>query len=204
MKKAGVIMTVVFLMCGCAAQQVVSEREKNSRIVYRDLTRPKQMLQLDVFPELDELKVPPKPQVAGYRPEYFIEFASGSSSRFDKNGLQAFLAGTDLQSHILLVGHSHGNRGVGTLRLASKRVEAIARHLTGQGYQNVHVMAFWGAAPVWFAPARGVQVFMMGKNPDPADVPIIFAYEVQEKQKDSPQDFMPIADSVATGHPGDV
>jgi hypothetical protein len=142
--------------------------------------------------------------VAGYRPEYFIEFASGSSSRFDKDGLKAFLAGTDHQSHILLVGHSHGNSGAGTLRLASKRAEALARHLARQGYQNVHVMAFWGAAPVWFAPIRGVHIYVIDKNAYPVNVPVIFSRDVEEKQKDSPQDFIPIADSVATGHPGDV
>ena len=198
-------MTVVLLISGCASLQVAKPPIKSNRIVYRDLTRPKEitypmphsnMSINPVEPQSPE-KSPSEP--VGYRPEHFIEFANDSTRRFDKKGLQAFLAENDHGSHILVIGHSHGKSAVGTLGLASKRAQTIARHLTRRGYQNVHVMASWGAAPVWFAPGRGVHIYVIGKNADPANVPIIFARDVEEKQNEDPQDFIPIAGFAAQG-----
>lgn len=210
MKKVVFIIAVVFLICGCAAQQVVREREKNSRIVYRDLTKP-------IFypvPKPDAPINPVKPQApqkpqsrpAGYRSAHFVEFANDSTRRFDKEGLQSFIGVNDTAAHILVIGHSHGNSEVGTLRLASKRAQTVAQYLTQKGYVNVHAMASWGAAPVWFAPNRGVHIYVIGKNPDPESAPsnvtIIFAKQVlqkdlEEKPNESPQDFTPIADFAA-------
>lgn len=177
MKKALAIVTVLMLIVGCAAHPV-QKRVPSPRILYRDLTQPK--------PKADPVSKPkgliaPDPGLlkpAGCRPEHFVAFANDSTRRFDEDGLKAFLAGSDPEAHLLVVGHSHGKSAVGTLGLASRRAQTIAQYLTRQGYAHVHLMAAWGSAPVGFAPSRGVHIYVIGPAPDPAGVPVILTREV--------------------------
>ncbi|MDA8138850.1 MAG: hypothetical protein M0036_09370 [Desulfobacteraceae bacterium] len=179
MKAPAFVTLSALLVLGCAVVQTLPEpaKESNPRVVYRDLTKPKQISYL--VPK----DVPYEP-VSAVRKEaivFFIEFENDSFKNFDEVQLKPLVAGTASTANVLVVGHSHGQSAIGTLPLASKRAETIRGYLQGRGFVNVHTMAFWGAQAVSFAPTRGVQVYVLPEGADQGKtLPVVFAKQARE------------------------
>jgi hypothetical protein len=193
-----VILLIAFTVLGCAAQTGPQLNATNSRIRYRDLTVPKEVRYKVPTPDANELAATAKELLKrdyaekGYSPAIFIEFENESSSQYNEAGLEAYLPSIDRRSLIFLIGHSHGSSGVGTLKLASQRANRIKSELNKKGYQNVYVMASWGQDVEFFAPSRGVHLYVI-RNFDQekgAGVPLIFTKNT-EVQHDSIQSNWP-------------
>ena len=218
MKKALLIIIPIFLLLGCAAHQVQQAQKPkiiNKRIIYRDLTKPvvvhkkippqqnsifnktvldESSIKIKKEPDEAALSKPgqtPNKEVDAIRPKDFIDFQNESSTLYDRDKLDRFMAATKSDSHIFVIGHSHGKSAVGTLKLASKRAQRIAEKLAASGYENVHAMASWGYTPVGFAPSKGVLIYVVQK--DSKDVPIVFAKHVEKKENDISKDTMQFA-----------
>ena len=206
----------ITLIFGCVYSQVKEPEPKgiNKRIIYRDLTKPVvirkkipedknslKIIEPSEFQPISKMEPVASQQIAeieevkndAIKPKFFIEFENESILRFDTEGLDQFTSFTNQESHIFLVGHSHGKSRVGNLRLASKRAQIVAKRLWEMGYENIHVTASWGYSPVKFAPGRGVLVYVIDKNKDVENVPIVFARAVEKKQKNSPKDSLDMA-----------
>ncbi len=119
------------------------------------------------------------------KPEYFIGFANDSATRFDQVEADKVIGSEERSNQILIIGHSHGKSSVGTLQLASKRAQTIAGYLKGKGFEHVHVMASWGNDPVWFAPGRGVHLYVLPRmsGVEKEAIPIVFAKTIPPKKK---------------------
>ena len=179
MRRISLIMVVIFLF-GCTTFKSAEEpaaRVKNPRIRYRDLT------------VTTRYKVPPLPSESkddassrdsamGVEPLCFVEFANDSYSSYDTDSLVGIENKLNNKKSFLIVGHSHGKSAVGTLRLASKRAETIAKELQGRGLKNVYVMAAWGSATINFAPNRGVHIYRFNSSGEAKGLPIIFVKEI--------------------------
>ena len=212
MKKVISIIIATMLIFGCAYSQVKEPKPKiiNKRIIYRDLTKPvvirkkipenkkadiKETLKIIepfLYQPISKLEPIGSQKIAGIedvktdaiKPEFFIEFENESILRFNEDGLDQFTSLINKESHIFLVGHSHGKSRFGNLRLASKRTQIIAKKLWENGYEKVHSMAAWGNTPVGFAPNRGVLIYVVkqDKDKDPESIPIVFARGIDLKQ----------------------
>lgn len=179
MRRISLIMAVVFLF-GCTTVKSTEEpaaRAKNPRIKYRDLTVPAKHKVPPLPSEMKE-NASRRDSAAGVEPLCFVEFANDSYSTYDKDSLAGIENQLTNKKSYLIVGHSHGQSAVGTLRLASKRAETIARELKGRGLENVYVMAAWGSATIDFAPNRGVHIYGFRSAGDKKGLPIIFAKEI--------------------------
>jgi len=182
-RRISLIMVFIFLF-GCTtfkSTENPTTRAKNPRIKYRDLTIPARY------------KVPPLPNnkkegasksenAAGVEPLCFVEFANDSYSSYDKDSLAGIETKLTNKESYLVVGHSHGQSAVGTLQLASKRAETIAKELKGRGLEKVYVMAAWGGATIDFAPNRGVHIYGFCSTGDAKGLPIIFAKEIDSSK----------------------
>jgi hypothetical protein len=217
MKKVLFIIMGLLLILGCAVHQVQQIQEPTvirKRIIYRDLTKPVVIRKKITEPQYSVLKEMPakpeiKPQTApetidiAIKPNFFIEFKNESIVQMDTNSLNQFIASTERKSHIFVIGHSHGKSDVGNLKLASKRAQHIAKILWETGFKNIHVMAAWGYSPVWFAPGRGVLLYVVEKDASSATVPIVFEKGVYET-KDNLKDPLKIAAPEANGSADDA
>lgn len=203
---------LAFVVLGCVGQMVQPfEKTSKERIVYRDLTQPWPVVIPDDKPlenkghtekTNDETRGQEEAE-AGFeadqklKPEYFINFANDSITRFDRDEIARFVESEEKSNQILVIGHSHGKSGVGTLTLASRRAQTIAGHLKSKGFGNVHVMASWGNDSVWFAPGRGVHlyVFRLKEIAEKESIPIVFAKTINSKGK---SDALDIQDAIHT------
>lgn len=177
MKKICVI-AAVFIVIGCAAIPNVV-RQQNPRIIYRDLSQPVTYKIIPPHPAArpEELQSDRK----GVQPQGFVEFANESYAKFNETGLAGIINQAKPESVILVVGHSHGNSAVGTLTLASKRAETIARYMRGRGYEKVLVMASWSGQVTEFTPNRGVHVYVIDPPDQNQGLPIIIAKEAKNE-----------------------
>lgn len=184
------ILTTVLLIFGCSYQPAIksdiNERVKNSRIVYRDLTEPVryeapatngQSFQTDLKEPVKQIR-----EQKGHLPQYFISFKNESCTTYDNGELKVFLASGDRNAHVFLVGHSHGKSRVGTLKLASQRAGTIKAVLVKNGFENVYVMASWGAHPTGFSPGRGVQLYSIGAIDEQKGTPLVFVKKTEERE----------------------
>lgn len=180
------LITAVFIVIGCAAAPKAA-RQQNPRIIYRDLTQPVayKIIQPQPAPQPEKAQ----PASKGVQPQCFVEFANESYATFNEKGLAGIIDQAKPESLILVVGHSHGHSAVGTLALASKRAETIARHLKGRGYKKVLVMASWGGQVTEFAPNRGVHVYVIEQPDQTKGLPIIIAKEAKSEPAKPSRDF---------------
>lgn len=195
--KAIRITAVMALVIGCTtvAQPV---RSPNERIVYRDLTRPKE-IRFPITPPVPQpARVPVQVHPQADQPSVFIEFANDSATEFDEKRLAAFADAIPSGTAVLVVGHSHGQSAVGVADLATQRAETVRRWLQGRGQADVHTMASWGGRIVPFAPNRGVHLYVLTHSSDA--VSIAFAKEIKEPNHDSNQ----VSDGMACHHPAEA
>ena len=217
MKKVLFIIIGLLLILGCAVHQVQQAQEPTvikKRIIYRDLTKPvvirkkipdpqhSVLKEMPPIPEIKPHEVPEEKDIA-IKPNFFIEFKNESIVQMDNNSLDQFIASTERKSHIFIIGHSHGKSDVGNLKLASKRAQHVAKILWETGFKNIHVMAAWGYGPVWFAPGRGVLLYVVQKDAGSNNVPIVFVKGVYET-KDNIKDPLKIAAPEANGSADDA
>ena len=201
MKKVLFITIPLLLIVGCAVHQVQQSQEPTvikKRIIYRDLTKPVVIRKKIIEPQYSvQEKMPPIPEIKPHvlpeekemaiKPNFFIEFKNESIIQMDSNSLDQFIASTGHKSHIFVIGHSHGKSDAGNLKLASKRAQYVTKILWEKGFENIHVMAAWGYSPVWFAPGRGVLLYVVEKDAALKNVPIVFVkgvYETKDNTKD--------------------
>ena len=218
MKKVLFIIIPVLLILGCAVRQVQQSHQPTvirKRIIYRDLTKPvvirkkipetqySVLKESQALPAIESQAVPERKDIA-IRPNFFIEFKNESILLMDNDKLNQFIASTERKSHIFVIGHSHGKSDAGNLKLASKRAQRIAKILWETGFENIHVMAAWGYSAVWFAPGRGVLLYVVDKDAAPKNVPIVFAKGVYETQNNSIKDPLKIAAPDADGSADDA
>lgn len=182
MKYGAFLIFSFFILTACAAPQVQAPPADNPRIIYRDLTKPKPVKNSISKNEAGAGEAASAAFNSNEaKPRFFIQFANESTQKFDPVSFKELLGATHAKTHILIVGHSYGKSAVGTMNLAAKRAQTIARQLGKRGYANVYVMAAWGRTPVWFAPSRGVSIYLIEKNT--ANVlPIIFKGKSPEKK----------------------
>lgn len=179
MKKTAVIAAAI-MIAGCAvAEKAV--RSQNPRIVYRDLTRPVTYKVPPIEPEPAAGAAGPAQQ--GRAPQYFVAFDNESYQKFDPAGLAGLADHAQKEDLILIVGHSHGNSAVGTLRLASRRAETIKGYLEHEGYPKSLIMASWGSRISDYAPSRGVHLYVIKNAEKESGLPIIIAKEVKPAKK---------------------
>lgn len=188
-KSLCVSLLSLFFIMACATPSEVVERPPNERIVYRDLTKP--MPVRYKVPRVPDVKdIPKEPanisveapkETGGIMPQVFVEFKNESHQLYDVEALKGFIEKADKEAHIILIGHSHGNSSVGTLRLASQRAQSIRAALAKRGFINVHVMASWGKKGVVFAPSRGVHLYVISEFKNDEGVPLIFARSTERK-----------------------
>lgn len=199
MKKSIVVILCALLAAGCTAiREASTKHAANPRIVYRDLTRPKPV-RYPIPPAHEQEALPDgksNVSTAVHRPEYFIAFDNESASRFDQSTLLQFASETDNGALVLVVGHSHGQSAVGTMKLAARRAQAVKSWLTDRGFAHVQLMAAWGGEPVNFAPSRGVHLYVLEPG-DNESMPIVFAKQIEEKTHESPQ----VSDQMAHHRP---
>ena len=162
MNKLWITVFVMIGFSGCAWLSPKNDAPiTNSRIVYRDLT-------------VDQVKPDqPKPPEEYHSSTYYIEFENESQTRFDEAAFMKFLQNVDKSANIIILGHSHGNSNKGTLTLSSGRSRTIRDLMVKNGYENVHVMAFWSRKAVSFAPVKGVDVYVMDSVDTLSEVALI-------------------------------
>jgi len=193
MKYGALLIFGFFMLTACAAPQVQAPPADNPRIIYRDLTKPnpvKNNISKNETGAGDAASAAYNSN--GAKPRFFIQFANESTQKFDPVSFKKLLGATHAKTHILVVGHSYGKSAVGTMNLAAKRAQTIARQLSKRGYANVYAMASWGRTPVWFAPSRGVSIYVIEKNPTDT-VPIIFKGNSPVKKPGGPKGNVEVA-----------
>lgn len=202
----GLILLSLFMVVACATQPEINDRPPNPRIVYRDLTKPMPVrYKVPQVPDILDLEEDParisvgqpNTEPPGFMPQVFIEFRNESFQLYDVDALKGFIDTGNKESHIFLVGHSHGKSSVGTLRLASQRATVIKAALEKRGFKNVYVMASWGAKGIGFAPSRGVHLYVVGEIEKHEGIPLILARIKEGKINAAFKEFMATASIAA-------
>jgi len=168
------ILLLLVLMAGCGFYHKTQNLHINKRIIYRDLTMPAipdnvegagRENVYDVNISYASVPIPENHN------QIYVEFSNESSQHFDRKSLEKIIKKTDKDCKIFVLGHSHGNSAVGTIKLSTARAEKIGNYLKNHGFTNIFLMASWGKEPLPFSPNRGVQIFMV-KNQEPEKVPL--------------------------------
>lgn len=173
------VLLLLVLMTGCGFHQKTQNLSINKRIIYRDLTiipaTPVDNIesggQGNVYDEIKILNTS-VPIPRSQNSIRFVEFENESSRKFDQKALEEILQKADKDhDSIFVLGHSHGNSAVGTIRLSTARAENIGNYFRKNGFTNVYLMASWGREPLPFSPNRGVQIFIV-QNQEPEKIPL--------------------------------
>ena len=171
------ICILVLMGAGCGFYQKTQNLHINKRIIYRDLTI------IPAIPDnveggghenvYDEVNILNTAVISkSQNPIHFVEFSNESSRNFDRNALEEVLKEADKDyDNIYVLGHSHGNSAVGTIKLSTARAENIGNYFKTQGFKNVFLMASWGKEPLPFSPNRGVQIFII-KSQETRKIPL--------------------------------
>jgi|LGOV01.1.fsa_nt_gb outer membrane protein OmpA-like peptidoglycan-associated protein len=165
-----ILLPLVLVTAGCGFCHKTQNPHVNKRIIYRDLTTtptiPDNVESTDHGNVYDETKVnilnTSMPMPKSQNQIHFVEFSNESSKQFDQKALEEILKEADKDhDKFFVLGHSHGNSAVGTIKLSTARAEKIGKYLKNHGFTNVFLMASWGKEPLPFSPNRGVQIFIV-------------------------------------------
>ena len=167
------ILLVLVLITGCGFFNKTQQLHTSERIIHRDLTLPTtpdnvESDQRNVYDEVNVLNAS-MPIPKNQNLIYFVKFSNESSRNFDQKALEGILKKADKDDKIFVLGHSHGNSSVGTIKLSTTRAEKIGNYLKEKGFKNVFLMASWGKEPLPFFPDRGVQISIV-RNQEPNKV----------------------------------
>lgn len=189
----------VFLFKAPPRPQETIPVEPEEGVIENPTHEPQQetIISLASYQSAEPVQVKEKPQTVfnGIGPSYFVEFANDSYKDFDLDKINQIVIEISPDSMLMIVGHSHGNSAVGTRQLASKRSETMMNHLATKGYENLHVMAFWGKDKVPFAPNRGVHIYVFDTGSIDNSLPIVVAKTINNKSfKDDSQHMAYMAD----------
>lgn len=173
------ILLSLVLMAGCGFFNKTQNLHVNKRIIHRDLTiipatpvdNIESTTQGNVYDKVKILNTS-APIPRSQNPIRFVEFENESSRKFDQKALEEILKKADKDhASIFVLGHSHGNSAVGTIKLSTARAERVGKYLKRHGFPHVFLMASWGKRPLPFSPNRGVQIFIV-KNQEPEKIPL--------------------------------
>ncbi len=171
MNKFLVLICFLFLL-GCSTNPV---KEKNERIVYRDLTIENKkdfsfldFLSVEKKPIVEKKKETIKPLVVlketikpASKPNHIVSFYN--ESRKPLKRMDHFIEKLDFNTHYFLIGHSHGYSPIGNATLAQNRSKTVARWLVRKGInkRNIHLMSSWSPWADQNAPSKGVEIYLI-------------------------------------------